>query len=113
MINIENEQGGLHNIIYNSCRACSIDEQVRMFENIVLAGGNSQLKFLPERLKIMLKKLTLSTTKTKIYARPERKFSTWIGGSILASISTFNQVWTSKFEYEEHGPNIIQEKCIF
>ncbi|VVC28833.1 Actin family,Actin, conserved site [Cinara cedri] len=113
LFDIENEQGGLHDIVQSSCSACNINEQSTMYENIVLAGGTSKFPFLTERLESMLKKLNLSTTKIKITARPERKYSTWIGGSILASISTFSKVWISKSEYEERGQEIIQEKCIF
>ncbi|KAG0326605.1 PHD finger protein 10 [Dissophora globulifera] len=39
--------------------------------------------------------------KIKIVAPPERKYSVWIGGSILASLSTFQQMWISKMEYDE------------
>jgi actin-related protein len=41
----------------------------------------------------------------------ERKFSTWIGGSILASLGTFQQMWISKQEYEETGKSIVHKKC--
>jgi actin-related protein len=41
----------------------------------------------------------------------ERKSSSWLGGSILASLGTFNQLWISKKEYEEIGPSIIETKC--
>merc|ERR1712130_869178 len=44
-------------------------------------------------------------------APPERKYSVWIGGSILASLSTFQQMWTSKQEYDECGPSIVHRKC--
>ena len=37
-----------------------------------------------------------SSMKIKIIAPPERKYSVWIGGSILASLSTFQQMWISK-----------------
>jgi actin-related protein len=46
--------------------------------------------------------------KTKIIAAPERKYSVWIGGSILGSLSTFGQMWISKQEYDECGPSIVQ-----
>merc|ERR1719410_276569 len=42
---------------------------------------------------------------------PERKYSVWIGGSILASLSTFQQMWISKQEYDECGPAIVHRKC--
>ena len=40
----------------------------------------------------------------------ERKYSVWIGGSILASLSTFQQMWISKQEYDESGPSIVHRK---
>merc|ERR1719410_1840107 len=51
--------------------------------------------------------LAPSTIKIKIIAPPERKYSVWIGGSILASLSTFQQMWISKQEYDECGPAIV------
>merc|ERR1712096_295323 len=51
-----------------------------------------------------------STMKIKIIAPPERKYSVWIGGSILASLSTFQQMWISKQEYDESGPSIVHRK---
>lgn len=45
--------------------------------------------------------------KVKIVAPPERKYSVWIGGSILASLSTFQNLWCSKQEYDESGPGIV------
>jgi centractin len=50
-------------------------------------------------------------TKIKIYAPPERKYSTWIGGSILASLSTFKKMWVSAEEYQE-DPDVIHRKWI-
>ncbi|NXF27049.1 ACT5 protein, partial [Rhodinocichla rosea] len=47
----------------------------------------------------------------QIIAPPERKYSVWIGGSILASLSTFQQMWISKQEYDESGPSIVHRKC--
>jgi len=52
-----------------------------------------------------------SIMKIKIIAPPERKYSVWIGGSILASLSTFQQMWISKQEYDESGPSIVHRKC--
>ena len=49
--------------------------------------------------------------KIKTIAPPERKYLLWIGGSILASLPTFQQMWISKQEYDELGPSIIHIKC--
>lgn len=45
-----------------------------------------------DRLLDEVKKMTVKDTKIRIYAPPERKYSTWIGGSILAALSTFKKV---------------------
>jgi len=41
----------------------------------------------------------------------ERKFASWIGGSILSSLGTFHQMWMSSQEYEEHGRSMVERKC--
>merc|ERR1719284_1276646 len=63
----------------------------------------------------MTKELTAlapSTMKIKVIAPPERKYSVWIGGSILSSLSTFQQMWISKGEYDESGPTIVQREVL-
>jgi len=64
-----------------------------------------------ERNTEELTALAPSTMKIKVVAPPERKYSVWIGGSILSSLSTFQQMWISKGEYDESGPSIVHRKC--
>ncbi len=66
---------------------------------------------LADRMQKELTNLAPSSMKVKIIAPPERKYSVWIGGSILASLSTFQQLWISKQEYDEAGPSIVHRKC--
>ena len=47
----------------------------------------------------------------KVIAIPERKYSVWIGGSILSSISTFGSMWITREEYQESGASIVNRKC--
>ena len=60
---------------------------------------------IADRMQKEITALAPSTMKIKIIAPPERKYSVWIGGSILASLSTFQQMWISKQEYDESGPS--------
>jgi centractin len=46
----------------------------------------------------------------QISAPQERLYSTWIGGSILASLDTFKKMWVSKREYDEEGQRAIHRK---
>jgi len=64
-----------------------------------------------DRLHKELKALAPPSMTIKIVAPPERKYSVWIGGSILASLSTFADMWISKEEYDESGPSIVHRKC--
>jgi len=61
------------------------------------------------RMEKEIKALAPQSMKIKIVAPPERKYSVWIGGSILASLSTFQQMWISKQEYDESGPQIVRK----
>ena len=52
--------------------------------------------------------------KYKLWAQPlpvERRFAAWIGGSVLASLGSFHQMWVSKQEYDETGRSIVEQKC--
>ena len=64
-----------------------------------------------DRMRTELHSVVPSTMKIKIAAPPERQYSVWIGGSILASLSTFQQRWISKQEYDEFGPSVVHRKC--
>ena len=66
---------------------------------------------IADRMQKELMALAPSSMKVKIVAPPERKYSVWIGGSILASLSTFQNLWVSKQEYDETGPGIVHRKC--
>ena len=67
---------------------------------------------IDDRLYLELNKYVPHNTRVKIVTPPERKYSVWIGGSILSSLSTFQQMWISKEEYEEYGPQIVHRKCL-
>ncbi|KAJ5073817.1 actin [Anaeramoeba ignava] len=104
-------QIGIHEIIYNSIMKC--DEELRkdMFENIVLSGGTSMFQGIKERIEKEIIQLSPKNMKIKVISPPERKYSVWIGGSILSSLSFFNRITISKEEYEEFGNSIIHKKC--
>ncbi|XP_038044803.1 actin-like [Patiria miniata] len=101
---------GIHEMTNDSIQKC--DEEIRsdLYANVVLAGGSTMFPGIADRMQKEVTALAPPTMKIKIIAPPERKYSAWIGGSILASLSTFPKMWTSKQEYEEYGPSIMQRK---
>lgn len=64
-----------------------------------------------ERIQKELFVLAPSSMRIKIMATPERKYSVWIGGAILGSLSTFQKMWVTKQEYDESGPSVVHQKC--
>ena len=66
---------------------------------------------IAERVHKEITAMAPASMKVKVVAPPERKYSVWIGGSILASLSTFQQMWITKQEYDESGPSIVHRKC--
>jgi len=105
------EASGIHDTMFQTIMKCDVDIRKDLYANIVLSGGTTMFTGISERLTKEMTALAPSTMKIKVVAPPERKYSVWIGGSILASLSTFQQMWISKQEYDESGPSIVHRKC--
>ena len=108
---IGKEAAGIHDTLFATIMKCDVDIRKDLYANIVLSGGTTMFTNIAERLTKEVTALAPSTMKIKVVAPPERKYSVWIGGSILASLSTFQQMWISKNEYDEAGPSIVHRKC--
>jgi len=83
-----------------------------LYNNIFLSGGNTMFKGFPERLTKEIKALAPESYKNdvKVIAEPERNISAWKGGSIISTLSTFDNLWITKKEYEEYGAYIVTKK---
>lgn len=103
------EDAGVHQVVVDSINRVDMDLRKSLYSNIVLSGGTTlctgasilgraYFVFLigagyGDRLLNEVKRM--KDGKIKIYAPPERKYSTWIGGSILAGLNTFKKVCCS------------------
>ena len=108
---IGSDSKGIHELMFRSIQKSSIDIQKDLYSNILLAGGNTMCSGLPERLQQEINSVAPGSTEVKIKAPSERAFSTWIGGSILMSLSTYHQMWITREEYSDYGPSIVHSKC--
>merc|ERR1712002_201584 len=90
------ESNGIHEATFNSIMKCDVDIRKDLYANCVLSGGTTMYPGIADRMQKEITSLAPSTMKIKIIAPPERKYSVWIGGSILASLSTFQTMWVSK-----------------
>ncbi|GBG80456.1 hypothetical protein CBR_g30919 [Chara braunii] len=105
------EAPGIHATTYNSIMKCDVDIRRELYSNIVLSGGSTMFPGISDRMSKEVSTMAPPTLKIKVVAPPERKYSVWIGGSILSSLSTFQQMWIAKAEYDEAGPGIVHRKC--
>lgn len=97
-----------------SINRCDIDLREQILSNILIVGGNTLIKGFNEKFEKLLYSSAPQSAKVKVFSYPnqfERRFSPWLGSSILASTGSFQNMWISKFEYEESGVSIVKRKC--
>jgi centractin len=82
----------VHQIVVDSINRTDLDLRKDLYSNIVLSGGSTLTKGFGDRLLSEVQRVAVKDMRIKIFAPPERKYSTWIGGSILAGLSTFRKV---------------------
>ncbi|EHY57866.1 Actin-related protein 4 [Exophiala dermatitidis] len=106
-------QGTIPGLVKASLGQVDVDIRPLLLGNVVITGAGSLIRGLPDRIQLELTKMYPSA-RVRIHASGmsvERKFGSWIGGSIVASLGTFHQMWISKKEYEEHGAGIVEKRC--
>uniref|UniRef100_A0A095A048 Actin n=1 Tax=Schistosoma haematobium TaxID=6185 RepID=A0A095A048_SCHHA len=106
------EMNGIHTATNETILACGMDVRKSFWSNIILTGGGTMFRGFPERLRKELHRLAPKGATVKVMASPERKYSVWIGGAVLASLSTFNEMWVTREEYNEFGLEIVHQKCV-
>ncbi|KAI0663072.1 actin-like protein Arp4p [Cubamyces menziesii] len=98
-------------LIMSSIQACDTDLRQVLMGNVVVTGGGSSFSGFTDRLAA---ELTRQFPVVKVHAPgnpTERKYGGWLGGSILASLGTFHQLWISREEWQEHGKAIVGQRC--
>ena len=101
----------LPEMVKGSLERVDVDVRKDLLLNIVLSGGGSCAPGTAERLHSDVALSLCAPFKAKIVAPAafERKFGVWIGGSILSSLGSFQQMWLSKKEYDDDGPTRLVE----
>ncbi|ETO29261.1 hypothetical protein RFI_07863 [Reticulomyxa filosa] len=106
------EQKGIHHLVNDSIIKCrDVDIARDLYKNIILSGGTTMLKGFAARLTHEIQSLVPTSVSLQVLAPENRKYNVWVGGSILASLTSFQEQWISKFEYKESGSSIVHRKC--
>jgi len=111
---LDKDLPGVHEMLYQSIMKCDPEIRRDIIDNVVLAGGSTLFAKMKERVVKEIGELGSSLKAKSEWnaAGPaERKYSVWIGGSILSSLSTFQAMWITEKEYSEIGPSVVHRKC--
>ncbi|OWR43718.1 actin [Danaus plexippus plexippus] len=103
------------NIVDNICSSiskCDLEYKTLFYDNIVLSGGSSLFRGLSERLSVELSRRVsdMPGIKANVSSIPSRHYSSWLGGSILASLKSLHGFWMTKQEYDDNGPERVHYK---
>jgi len=105
---IGSEQPGAHELLNNCILSCDVDIRSHLYKNIFLAGGSTLFEQFGKRMLYDLRAMSPKDTNIMVYAPPERKYTTWIGASILADLSSFRSMWITAEQYDEYGASIAE-----
>ena len=104
------EAPGLGEAVLSAAARCDLDLRRPLLGAIVLAGGGTALKGLPARLLGEVKRGAAPDVRVRVWAPSDRKLLTWLGGSILGSLSTFRGMLVTKEEWDEEGPEALHRR---
>ncbi|KAH7101113.1 beta-actin [Auriculariales sp. MPI-PUGE-AT-0066] len=102
----------VHEAVHDAIVACDADIRRALWGTIVLSGGNTMFPGIKDRMLKEITAISPLNASVNVIAQPERKYATWLGGSRLASMPSFQNNWVFKHEYDELGPNIVHRKCL-
>ncbi|KAL0229746.1 hypothetical protein PCE1_003312 [Barthelona sp. PCE] len=102
---------GAHEMVYKSIMKCDINVRAELYNSIVLSGGSTLFPGLDARVERSVAALAPAAMKIKVFAPEERRYSVWLGGSVVSHLNSFNSMWITREEYEESGASIVHRKC--
>lgn len=120
---------GLHEHIYNSINRCEVDSRADLYQNIVLSGGTNCCEGIASRIQDEMEELLErpaispwdmaggaprasggSLTSCRVVAPGNRKFTSWLGGSILSKMDALDDDLTWREDWEERGAGHMGER---
>lgn len=98
--------------IENSIAACPVDLRRDLYKHVVLSGGSTLFQGFKERVQADLRAGATYGTTVGVVAPPDRGTSVYQGGCVVGGLSTFQNKWVTRDEYEEEGKSRVLAKCV-
>ena len=106
------EYPGFHEMIFNSINNANIELRTKLFENIILSGGNTAINGIGNYMYNEIKGMVNQNLKININSPKNPHLLSWIGGNVISGMEIFKKMWITKQEWEEKGDIILHEKTI-
>ena len=103
------ESVGIHQEIFETIMKCDKSNHNVLFANIILSGGSSQFKGLPERIEKEISKLAPSSIKVETLVDGCPQYASWIGGSIISCIENFPKLSLTRQKYNNEGASFFHK----
>lgn len=99
---IASEEPSLPEMCLQSILSVDVELRPRLMSSITLSGGTTMFRGFGDRFLQELQISTCKKSNIRILAPPERKYTAWIGGSMLAGLTTFRKMLATKSDWREH-----------
>jgi actin beta/gamma 1 len=102
----QEKQKSLQNMIKTSLSRCSEELRLELTKKMVFCGGCSMIKGMYDRIDKELSSLDYTC---KLEFDWQRRYSAWVGGSMIGSLSTFQQL---AIKNTDNSPSEIIKRII-
>jgi len=107
-----NSNISIQKLLHDCLQKCDTEVKKDIFSNTILSGSNTLIKGFNKRIEKEISGYIKIKSPLTVPLPPYSPHTNWIGGSILASLGSFQQMWISKQEFDENGASIVHKKCI-
>ena len=105
---------GCQELIYNSLHKVDPDGHKELISSVLPMGGTTRIPGFSKRLELELLGVLNHEFKVVNQSETDKEHMKWIGGSIVAELSTFQEMWVFRSEYDEEGPErMVKKKLLF
>uniref|UniRef100_A0ABI8AAY5 Actin like 10 n=3 Tax=Felinae TaxID=338152 RepID=A0ABI8AAY5_FELCA len=104
---------GLPALAFQALQRVPATLRTRLADTVVLAGGSTLFPGFTERLEMELeaqcRRHGYGALRPHLVAKPGRGTAVWTGGSMVASLRSFQQRWITRAMYQECGSRLVHE----
>ena len=110
---------GIHHLLLDCIMKCDLDLRSKLYDSIYLVGGNCNIKNFAQRLMNEIKRkvdsrknarnMKIRSTKS---IHNEKHLIPFIGGTLIAGNSVFQEQFITRKEFEEYGVGILFRRSL-